>query len=64
MRERCAEKKRGGKKRQNLEERERFSEAACRKEAEGEDPGGEKERDVERKKKTEELSREAKEEDV
>lgn len=38
----CTEKKRGAKKRQNLEERERFSEAACRKEAEGKDPGSEK----------------------
>lgn len=52
------------KKRQNLEERKRFSEAACRKEAEGNDPGSKKERDAERKRKTEELSREAKEEDV
>ncbi len=39
MRESCTEKKRGAKKRQNLEERERFSEAACRKEAERKDPG-------------------------
>ena len=40
MRESCT--KEGQKK--NLEERERFSEAACRKEAEGKDPGGEEER--------------------
>ncbi len=63
MRESCTEKKRGAKKRQNLEERERFSEAACRKEAERKDPGSEKRRDEERKRKTEELSRKAREED-
>lgn len=34
MRESCTEKKRGEKKRQNLEERERFSEATRRKEGE------------------------------
>lgn len=42
MRESCTEKKRGAKKRQNLEERKRFSEAACRKEAERKEPGSER----------------------
>jgi len=39
MRESCTVKKRGAKKRQTLE---RFSEAACRKEADGKLPGSEK----------------------
>ena len=66
MRESCTQKKRVGGE-QKLEAKERFSEAASRKEGEKQEEkiqAAKKERNAERKRKTEELSREAKEEDL